>query len=34
MRKVVDDSYVNKIFNSGRLLLPLKFKNLYDLRTL
>lgn len=34
MRKVVDDSYVNKIFNSGSLFLPLKFKNLYDLRTL
>lgn len=34
MRKVVDDSYASKIINSGRLFLPLKFKNLYNLKTL
>lgn len=34
MRKVVGDSYASKIINSGRLFLPIKFNNLYDLKTL
>ena len=29
MRKVVDDSYINKIIDSGRLFRPIKFNNLY-----
>ena len=34
MRKVVDDSYVNKIINRGLLFNPIKIKNLYDLNLL
>lgn len=34
LKKVVGDSYVSKIINSGRLFLPIKFDNLYDLKTL
>lgn len=33
MRKVVDDSYVSRIIDSGRLFRPIKYNNLYDLKS-
>ena len=32
MRKVVNDSYVSKIIDSGQLFRPIKFKDLYSLK--
>lgn len=32
MRKVVNDSYVSKIIDSGKLFRPIKFKDLYSLK--
>ena len=32
MRKVVGDSYVGKIIDSGRLFRPIKFNDLYSLK--
>jgi hypothetical protein len=34
MRKVVSDSYINKIIDSGLLFNPIKVRNLYDLNLL